>query len=56
MDRVWDTSYYAPEPFVTLCWVKVIQGHEVKKFKVKILRLGGAIRVFRLDFRQERKK
>ena len=29
MDRVLDTSKYSPKPFVALCQVKVIQGHEV---------------------------
>ena len=55
MDRVWDTSKYRPRPFVTLCQVKVIQGHEVNKVKYKNLGLGGVTHVFRSDFRQERK-
>ena len=38
------------KPFVTLCQIKVIQGHEVKKVKFKVLGLGGVMRVFRLDF------
>ena len=56
MDRVCDTSKYPPKPFVTLCKVKVIQGHEVKKVKFKIFGLGGVIHLFRPDFRQERKQ
>ena len=52
MDPVWDTSKYPPKMFVTLCQIKVIQGHKVK---CKILSLGGVIHAFRSDFRQERK-
>ena len=55
MDRVWDTSKCPPKPFVNLCQDKVVQGHEVKKVKFKILGLGGVMHVFRPDFRQERK-
>ena len=55
MDRVWDTPRCPPKPFVTLRQIKVIQGHEVKKVKFKILSLGGVIHVFGSDFRQERK-
>ena len=53
MNRVRDTSKYPPKPFVTLCQVKVIQGHEAKGVKFKILDLGGVIHVFRSDIRQE---
>ena len=56
MNRIWDTSKCPPKHFVTLCQVKVIQGHEVKKVNFKILGLGGVIHVFRSDFRQELKK
>ena len=43
MDRVWNTSKFPPKPWVTLCQIKVIQGHEVKKIKFKILSLDGVI-------------
>ena len=56
MDRIWDTSKCPPKPFVTLCEVKVIQGHEVKKVKLKVLGSSSVIHVFRSDFRQEQKK
>ena len=56
MDRVWDTSEYPPKSFVALYQVNVIQCHEVKKIKFKIIGSGGVIRVFRSDLRQERKK
>ena len=56
MDRVWDTPKYPPKPFVTLCKVKIIQGHEVKKVKFIILGFRGVIHVFRSDFLQEPKK
>ena len=55
MDRVWDTSWYPPKPFVTLCQVKLIQGHEIKKVKFKIGGLVGMMHAFRSDFRAERK-
>ena len=35
MDRVWDTSKYPTKPFVTLCQVKVINGHEAKKDEIE---------------------
>ena len=35
MDRVLDTSKYPSKPFVTLCQVKVIKGHEMKNDKLK---------------------
>ena len=57
MDRVWDTSKYPSKPFVTLYQghtKKVIQGHEVKKVKFKILGLGGVIHVFRSDMYSSR--
>ena len=34
MGRVWDTSNCHPKPFVTLCQIKVIQGHQVKKSQI----------------------
>ena len=37
MSRVWDTSKYPPKTFVTLCQVKVIQCHEVKKGQIQNL-------------------
>ena len=52
MNRVWDTSKYPPKSFVTLCQVKVIQGHEAKKVQFKILVLGVVIHVFRSNVRQ----
>ena len=55
MDRVWNASKYPLKPFETLCKIKVIQGHGVKKAKFKVLGLGGVIHVFRSDFRHERK-
>ena len=56
MYRVWDTSKYPPKPFVTLRQVKVIQGHQVKKAKYKILGFVCCdIYIFWSDFRQERK-
>ena len=53
MYRVWDTSKYYHKPFVALCQVKVIQGHEVEKEKFKMLGFGGVIHVLRSDFRQK---
>ena len=35
---------------------KVIQRHEVKKVKTKILGSGGVVQTAKSDFRQERKK
>ena len=35
MDRIWDTYKYPLKPLMTLCQNKVIQGHEVKKLKLK---------------------
>ena len=34
MDRAWDTSKYPAKHFVTLCQVKVIQGHEIEKGQI----------------------
>ena len=57
MNRVWDTSkYVSPKSLVTLCQMKGIQDHNVKKVKFKILSLGGVIHFFGSDVRQERKK
>ena len=56
MGRVWDTSKYPPKSFVTLCQMRGIQGHKVKKVKFKILSLGGVLHIFGSDFRQEHKK
>ena len=55
MDRVWYTSKYPPKSFVTLCHVKVIQGHEIKKGQIKNCGFGDVIHVIKSDFRQERK-
>ena len=52
MDRVRNTSKHLPEAFLTLCEVKVIQSHEVKRVKFKIVCFGGVIHDFRRDFRQ----
>ena len=35
MDRVWDIFKYPCKPSVTLCQIKIIQGREVKKAKLK---------------------
>ena len=43
MDRVWDTYKYHPKITEITFQAKVIQGHEVKKVKLKILGLGGVI-------------
>ena len=56
MDRIWNTSKYPPQSFVTFCQTKVIKGQNYEKVKFKILSLGGAIHVFGSDFRQEREK
>ena len=55
MDRVWTTSKYwtTTKSFATLCQVKVIQGHDVKKVILKKLCLGDVIHVFNSDFHQE---
>ena len=45
MDHVWDNYKYPNKPLVTFCQVKVIQGHEVKEVKLKILALGVVIHV-----------
>ena len=55
MDRICDTSRYPLKPFTTLCQNKVIQGHEVKKVKIKILGSGGVMQAAESDFHQERK-
>ena len=52
MDRVWDTSKNPSRPFVTLCQIKDIQSHEVKKVKFNILSLGYVTHVLWSDFRQ----
>ena len=52
MDRVWDTFKYPPKPLVTLCQIKVIQGHKVKKVKFNILSLGILIHVLMSHFHQ----
>ena len=56
MDRVWDNFKYPPKPFVTLCQVKVIQGHEVKRVQIQNFGFGWCDTFFRSDFRQERKR
>ena len=56
MDRIWDTSKYPLKPLMILGQNKVIQRHEVKKVKTKILGSGGVVQTAKSDFRQERKK
>ena len=46
MNRGWDTSKYPPKFLVTLCQVKVIYGHEVKKAKLMLLVFGSVVHVF----------
>ena len=56
MDRVCQTYRHSSKSFVAFCQMKGIKGKKFKKFKFKILSLGGAISVFGSDFRHERKK
>ena len=52
MDRIWDTSKYPLKSLITLYQNKVIQGHEVKKVKIKILASVGVVRAAMSVFRQ----
>ena len=50
MDHVWDTSKCPPKHFVTLCQLRAIQGHEVKKDQIYNFRFGQCDTCFQVTF------
>ena len=53
MDRDWDTYKYHPKLSSMTLQIKVVQGHEVKNVKLRILCMGAVTNIFDI-FYQER--